>query len=49
VLFDGLSSIDVYNAARTIDIVAPPMFDITTTPDGSEIDDISEAGFSEEG
>jgi hypothetical protein len=43
---DG-SILSVQNPARTIDIVAPPVFDITTTPDGSEIDDISEAIFSE--
>ena len=41
------SFLSVQNPARTIDIVAPPVFDITTTPDGSEIDDSSEAEFSE--
>lgn len=42
------SSLTVQNPSMTIDIDAPPMFDITTTPDGSEIDNISEAHFSEE-
>lgn len=37
----------VQNASKIIDIDAPPAFDITTTPDGSEIDDKSEAHFSE--
>jgi hypothetical protein len=44
---NGGLSLSVQNIAMTIDIVAPPVFDITTTPDGSEIDDNSEAEFSE--
>lgn len=44
---DDGSFLAVHNPSRTIDIVAPPMFDITTTPDGSEIDDNSEAGFGD--
>ncbi|MDD4399968.1 MAG: hypothetical protein PHS01_10555 [Dysgonamonadaceae bacterium] len=44
---NGGLSLSVQNVAMTIDIVAPPVFDITTTPDGSEIDDNSEAEFSE--
>lgn len=41
------NTLTVQNASRIIDIVAPPAFDITTTPEGSEIDANSEAHFSE--
>lgn len=44
---DDGSFLTVHNPSKIIDIVAPPMFDITTTPDGSEIDDNSEAGFGD--
>jgi len=49
-LADNYSSfLTVQNTERIIDIVAPPVFEIITTPDGSEIDDISEAEFGEQG